>query len=692
MPVMPFSRLPARLAAAGALLVSGFLAAQTSDQAAVRVTAQVSANPPAITFSWPADATATGYTVARKAYGAAFFGSSTAIPGGGAATSWTDTNVAPGLRYEYWFAKSGTPPARGFITSGIEAAAFEDRGKIVLLVDAAKVPALGVRIDRLVEDLRGDGWTVLRHDVPAGTGVPAVKALIAADWAADPANVKSVFVLGRIAVPYSGALAPDGHPDHQGAWAADLYYGEMNGFWTDTSINTTSASRPENRNVPGDGKFDQSAIPSDVELAVGRVDLANMPAFAAGETALLASYLDKDHDYRHKVFAVDQRAVIDDSFGWFGGEAFASTGWRNFTALVGAANVTAGDYFTTLNTASGGGWSWSYGCGGGSYTSAGGIGSTATFAASANRNVFTVLFGSYFGDWDSTNNFLRAPLCSGWTLTDFWAGRPHWSFHQMGMGETIGACARAAQNDTSAGGSFMRFVHVALMGDPTLRQHVLAPPGGALAAPAGTGMLVTWTPSPDAVAGYHVYRAAAAAGPFTRLTAGPVAGTSFLDSAPPNGGATWMVRATRLETSPGGTYWNLSQGAFAPGCAQNPALVQSVGSPCGPFPPTLAATPPALGQNLVFSLSGGEAHAPGQLYAGVLGPPWSLGGGCLVQLDLPSILLFTPFTLDAAGAWSLSLTIPNDPALVCLGADFQAIVLGPSGFALSNALHLVAGT
>lgn len=555
--------------------------AQSAQQSAVQVTATVAASPPAISFTWPADATATGYTVARRAAGATAWGGLVTIPGGGTATSWTDTNVAVGARYEYWFRKTGNPAARGFLTAGIEADPIEDRGHLVLLVDATQAAALGARLDRLVQDLVGDGWTVLRHDVSPTEPVPAVKARIAAEAAAHPGQVRAVFLLGRIPVPYSGWIAPDGHNDHAGAWAADVYYGELDGPWTDTTVNTTTASRPQNRNVPGDGKFDQSSIPSDVDLAVGRVDFANMPAFAVGETALLQQYLDKDHDYRHRVFAVDQRAVIDDNFGWFSGEAFAGSGWRNFTALVGPANIVSADYFTTLNTAGGNGYVWSYGCGGGSYTSAGGIGSTASFAQSQNRNVFTMLFGSYFGDWDSTDNFLRAPLCSGWTLANAWAGRPHWSFHPMALGETLGYSTRLSQNDTTAGGYGGRWIHIALMGDPTLRQHVIAPPGSVAVADLWPQAVVSWTPSADPVAGYHVYRAPTPRGPFTRLTAAAVAGTNWTDPAPLQGYATYMVRALRLQTTPAGSYWNLSQGAFATECLPSQAAAHtSYGQGC----------------------------------------------------------------------------------------------------------------
>ena len=35
-----------------------------------------------------------------------------------------------------------------------------------------------------------------------------------------------------------------------------------------------------NYNIPGDGRFDQSEIPADLKLAVGRVDLSVMTCFA----------------------------------------------------------------------------------------------------------------------------------------------------------------------------------------------------------------------------------------------------------------------------------------------------------------------------------------------------------------------------------------------------------------------------
>jgi hypothetical protein len=61
---------------------------------------------------------------------------------------------------------------------------------------------------------------------------------------------------GHVPVPYSGNFNLDGHDYHFGAWPADVFYGDMDGVWTDSSVTQTIASDPRNWNVPGDGKFD----------------------------------------------------------------------------------------------------------------------------------------------------------------------------------------------------------------------------------------------------------------------------------------------------------------------------------------------------------------------------------------------------------------------------------------------------
>jgi hypothetical protein len=209
-----------------------------------------------------------------------------------------------------------------------------------------------------------------------------------------------------------------------------------------------------------------------------------------------------------------------------------------------------------------------------------------------------MLFGSYFGDWDSPNNFLRAGLASSSSvLTCAWAGRPYWFFHSMAMGETTGDCALQTQNSQIyAQGSFGNCVHVALMGDPTLRMRYKD-----VAAPSNLVVHMPWRPTDKVelewsapvngtVEGYYVYRQVEN-GPVELLTSTPVTATMYQDSPLLGKSVTYIVRATALVQSPSGTFYDLSNrltatntivlGVDAP---EAPALAAGLRAECGPNP------------------------------------------------------------------------------------------------------------
>jgi hypothetical protein len=323
------------------------------------------------------------------------------------------------------------------------------------VVDSTHARSLATELARLEDDLVGDGWTVTRIEVKPDDPPPGVKAAIQKAYAADPKRVNSVFLFGHVAVPYSGDIDPDAHPEHRGAWPADVHYGDVDGAWTDARITSTSGESARNKNVPGDGKFDQVSPPSRVELAVGRVDLAKMPGKLTydgpptfpSEEALLRQYLDKDHAFRHKLFSPKRRALVRDGFGDMNGEAFAASGWRSFSALVGSSAITAlstpGTFIATLQSED---YLWAYGCGGGSPSTIAGLGSDGPYQAARTIDVvnadirapFVFLFGSWLGDWDSEDNVLRSVLATKTMgLASAWSGRPHWFVHTMALGETI---------------------------------------------------------------------------------------------------------------------------------------------------------------------------------------------------------------------------------------------------------------
>jgi hypothetical protein len=191
---------------------------------------------------------------------------------------------------------------------------------------------------------------------------------------------------------------------------------------------------------------------------------------------------------------------------------------------------------------------------------------TTEFVGNNIRATFNLLFGSWLGDWDHEDDFLRAPLATDYGLISIWSGRPHWFVHPLGLGETFGYVTQLAQNNDGLYethiNSAARRIHIALMGDPTLRLHAVVPVSDVRGTIAGSTTTLAWTPSTDtALLGYHVYRGASLRGPFTRLTKSPIAGSTFADAATVPG-AVYMVRAIKLESTTSGSYENAAQGVF----------------------------------------------------------------------------------------------------------------------------------
>lgn len=545
----------------------------TPKDCSVELWATVQTSPPQITLNWLPNVGTTNYAVDRKLKDASVW-IPLAATLSGTTTQYVDDSVSVGVNYEYRVRRTASTGAviytgYGYINSGIEIPVTENRGKLILLIADNFSVSLAPEIKRLEEDMEGDGWEVITAYVSTTAAVPDVKDQILNIYNLDTANTKALFLLGHIPVPYSGNFGPDGHTDHQGAWATDVYYAELDGTWTDAFVNVTAGLPARTQNVPGDGKFDQWLIPSGaVELQVGRVDLYGMPSFTATETELTKNYLDKDHNYRKKIFSPVKRAVLDDNFGYFTpGEVFASSGFKNFAPLVGPSNVTVADYFTTMT---GNSYQWSYGCGGGSYTSASGIGSTSDFANSDLQGVFTMLFGSYFGDWDISNNFLKAALCQGKTLTNAWAGRPNWMFHHMALGETIGYSTKLTQNNTTLyfgspygpNQGMVNSIHISLMGDPTLRNDIVAPVSNVVATKVGNDCHISWTASTETnLIGYNIYMKNDSNSTYVKINSSPIVGTTYTDNCLLYPGIyKYMVRALKLETTPSGSYYNMSEG------------------------------------------------------------------------------------------------------------------------------------
>lgn len=583
------------------ILQTGILLSQDGKGFSVTVEAKVQSSPkPAITLTWNSDDRAESYAVFRKDptmhswSDQAEWGSAIANLGKDVLT-YTDENVTPGIAYEYQVLKVCTPAGiktlnlgvtdtvtsyfgSGYILSGINVSPILSRGTVILLIDSTMVSPLSAEITRLEQDLKNELWTVVKRTAPRATAfnpeaVATTKEIIFSIIEKNPNEQYSILLLGRIPVPYSGLMAPDGHsPDHVGAWPADVYYADFDGEWADESINSNGASRAENKNIPGDGKFDKSANDADIKYPIGRIDFYNLTSFAETEVQLLKRYLDKNHAFRSGEIKPVYSATVDDNFGAYG-EGFSGSAYRGFGGLVGKDNIVANREFldSTITTM------FSYGCGAGSYTSCAGVGGIAEFSKRPITSVFTMIFGSYFGDWDSKDNVMRSVVASrGTVLTTGWAARPHWFFHPMGLGKPIGEVLLGAQNNTQQylpaiyntkrypGGVYYqvapRGTHIALIGDPTLRMTSNMP----IETPKNIGVTSTvsaqidWESVPNA-SGYLLYKSTSETGPFEALTPNPITETTFNDmNANWKQDVVYQVRAVMLRETKSGSFYEVS--------------------------------------------------------------------------------------------------------------------------------------
>ncbi len=495
-------------------------------------------------------------------------------------TAFTDDTLQSGRLYEY---QVGTES----MLAGLRLAAVEYRGTALLVIDQSIENALQPELEQFSSDLLGDGWSVVRTQTPRHDDhrlleniqpIEALRSFIRQHAPKIDTERTVVILLGHVPIPYSGFLNPDGHGAR--ALPADILYGDLDGLYTDTTVNSISRLEEprfdRHNNIPGDGKFDQNLLPPNaagqtgLEMAVGRIDFANLPAFKPlTEIDLLRRYLSKNHRWRHKSFVLPDRVLAGVFFPdrtspdtYYQASQIAS---RLFGAQPG--RVVDGDPFDPSTPALWGihsGWGLPYGIRGpsGRYHEAAdlaGLGTEPRFA-------FASFFGSYCVDWGYENSLLRSFLATpSYGLAATWfkplpINRVPLPLDPLGTGEPIGIGFQRAVNETVD--RVRENTFISLQGDPTLRLQIIAPPTD-LTAESGSRVTLKWSNQSNSSNTYHVYRSAMAlAGPWTRLTPHPITATVFTDPEPPNTPKRYQIRALNLTVTGSASFTNLSQGVF----------------------------------------------------------------------------------------------------------------------------------
>ncbi|MEK6795546.1 MAG: hypothetical protein AABZ39_12255 [Spirochaetota bacterium] len=152
--------------------------------------------------------------------------------------------------------------------------------KVLLIVESVLYSSIVNELDIYRGDLVADGWTVETILTPKRNNRNKYMHVDLATNIIWPRIVPGmhVFFVGSCPMPYIGfGINPDGHQDTKGAYASTAYYGiPVTNYWTDTRDNSGFLSKSAQRNIPGDGKFDQDILPSPPLVSIGFLDVSSL--------------------------------------------------------------------------------------------------------------------------------------------------------------------------------------------------------------------------------------------------------------------------------------------------------------------------------------------------------------------------------------------------------------------------------
>jgi hypothetical protein len=435
-----------------------------------------------IEISWQNDSTAFKYEISKRTNANDEFEIISELTG--AATSYNDVEVNQYQEYEVrkrFRYDDKNNSTKSYKEHCIDCNLVEEKTKtLLILVDNSHYTAIESNLELYTQTVRKEGWnSIIKKVDRVETFNPKAvinNKLLINQVYENSSNLKAILILGRVAVPYSGNVAPDGHGDkdprpHKGAYPTDSYYADLDyNDWTDSVEINEKSSFPRQHNIINDGKWDQSFIPGKVELAVGRVDFYNLPEFGESESGLLNRYLEKVIAYKSGATVPVYKAILYDGFAEYS-RGYAADGWNNMSAIYGKENIFEMPVRDEL-------YQNRYDM---LYAGAPGDFNNIYLAVYYNELAFkeylathSMIFGSYNVDWDSENNLHRSIIASeGFGLTSIWASFPHWTYFKLGLGRTFGEALTSTQNNRLEYdypfSAYRSGVYTFLAGDPTLK-------------------------------------------------------------------------------------------------------------------------------------------------------------------------------------------------------------------------------
>lgn len=501
---------------------------------------------------------------------------------------WIDNNVTLGEVWEYqvkrqntWTFAGNTYDATGYTMGALLSDNATYKGQIILLVANDIPTTLTTKYNRLKKELTNDGWFVQDLIVPratnwdSGNEVVNIKNQIISLYNNAPANdkPKMLFILGHVPMPRSGSqdvVAPDDHSQNKGARGCDGYYADIDGVYTDTATyNVTGLSTPLAINLPNDYKWDQDFFPSDVEMAFGRIDFANITEINTPEITLVENYLDRLSNYKN--VAADCYMGEKSAF-YFGYNNSNDGSYRSLINISKPENVIEKTDNTNHNQ-------WVQANGPFKIymqnVSTPNVSDWQTYGMNATVYSSDQSYWG-FGDVPQPNNVysrIRTLLgIESKCLIALWTTTGLNIFHQACNGQPIGTAMKDIINHNATNQylekppqqydtqEWWNRTHFEIWGDPSLNLFQVQPVTNLSLNEVGGNAVLQWTsPADTAILGYHIYESASELGIYQRISNSIMTDTFY--QIPNYQQHHWyMVRALKMTESGCGKFLHPSLG------------------------------------------------------------------------------------------------------------------------------------
>ncbi len=211
--------------------------------------------------------------------------------------------------------------------------------RMLLVVENSLYPSIQTKLQRFVQDLQKEGWTVLVYRFGSGTA-QSLRTYLRSRYKEKGGLAGALFIGDIPYIVYEMMQSWDNNKTREYEdFPCDIYYMDVDGSWSDTLTDEDVQ--------PANGKYDTRSGDIGLEIWVGRLQTSNLTCLGT-EAGTLNNYFEKNHLFRTGGLRTAPSALVYDDDDWSGMGTGDKSNLKKIlsgvTAISSPEATTAADY------------------------------------------------------------------------------------------------------------------------------------------------------------------------------------------------------------------------------------------------------------------------------------------------------------------------------------------------------------